>query len=115
MLKGLGGLGDMAKLMKQAQEMQSKMAEMQDELNRVTVVGEAGAGLVKATATAKGELTALDIDPSIFDPNEKEVVEDLILAAIKDAQSKAQEKSQEEMAKRTEGMGLPPGMANPFG
>ncbi|MEM6390183.1 MAG: YbaB/EbfC family nucleoid-associated protein [Pseudomonadota bacterium] len=115
MLKGLGGLGDMAKLMKQAQEMQSKMAEMQEELNRVTVVGEAGAGLVKATATAKGELTALDIDPSIFDPNEKEVVEDLILAAIKDAQSKAQEKSQEEMAKLTEGMGLPPGMANPFG
>ncbi|MEL6533531.1 MAG: YbaB/EbfC family nucleoid-associated protein [Pseudomonadota bacterium] len=115
MLKGLGGLGDMAKLMKQAQEMQSKMAEMQEELNRVSVVGEAGAGLVKATATAKGELTALDIDPSIFDPNEKEVVEDLILAAIKDAQSKAQEKSQEEMAKLTEGMGLPPGMANPFG
>lgn len=115
MLKGLGGLGDMAKLMKQAQEMQGKVTEMQEELKRIKVTGESGAGLVKATATAKGELTALDIDPSIFDPNEKEVVEDLILAAIKDAQAKAQAKSEEEMAKLSEGLGLPPGMANPFG
>ncbi|MEM1272213.1 MAG: YbaB/EbfC family nucleoid-associated protein [Pseudomonadota bacterium] len=114
MLKGLGGLGDMGKLMQQAQEMQAKMAEMQDALSSLTVTGESGAGLVKATATAKGELTALDIDPSIFDPNEKEVVEDLILAAIKDAQARAETKSQEEMAKLTEGMGLPAGMKLPF-
>ena len=114
MLKGLGGLGDMAGMMKKAQEMQSKMAEMQDSLNAVTVTGESGAGLVKATATAKGELTALDIDPTIFDPDEKEVVEDLILAAIKDAQTKAAERSQEEMQKLTEGLGLPPGMNLPF-
>jgi DNA-binding YbaB/EbfC family protein len=59
----------------------------------MTVTGESGAGLVKATATAKGELTALDIDPSIFNEDDKEVVEDLILAAIKDAQAKAQEKA----------------------
>ena len=115
MLKGLGGLGDMAKVMKQAQEIQAKMGEMQAALETMTVVGESGAGLVKATATAKGELTALDIDPTIFDPNEKEVVEDLILAAIKDAQAKASAKSSEEMGKLTEGLGLPPGMANPFG
>ena len=115
MLKGLGGLGDMAKVMKQAQEMQTRMAEMQETLARMTVVGESGAGLVKATATAKGELTALDIDPSIFNADEKEVVEDLILAAIKDAQAKAQARSAQEMAKLTEGLGLPPGMANPFG
>jgi DNA-binding YbaB/EbfC family protein len=114
MLKGLGGLGDMGKLMKQAQEMQTKVAEMQEQLGSLTVQGESGAGLVKATATAKGELTALDIDPSIFNEDDKEVVEDLILAAIKDAQTKAQEKSQEEMAKLTEGMGLPPGMKLPF-
>lgn len=113
MLKGLGGLGDMAKLMKQAQEMQGKMAEMQESLNAITVTGESGAGLVRATATAKGELTALDIDPSIFNPDEKEVVEDLILAAIKDAQARAQARSQEEMAKLTEGLGLPPGMQMP--
>jgi DNA-binding YbaB/EbfC family protein len=114
MLKGLGGLGDMGKMMKAAQDMQTKMAEMQDELNRVTVVGESGAGLVKATATAKGELTALDIDPSIFNADEKEIVEDLILAAIKDAQSKASDKSQEEMQKMTEGLGLPADMKLPF-
>jgi DNA-binding protein YbaB len=69
---------------------------------------------VKATATAKGELTALDIDPSIFNEDDKEVVEDLILAAIKDAQARAQAKSQEEMAKLTEEMGLPAGMKLPF-
>ena len=114
MLKGLGGLGDMAGMMKKAQEMQAKMAEMQEALETITVTGESGAGLVKATATAKGELTALEIDPSIFDPNEKEVVEDLILAAIKDAQARAQAKSQEEMGKLTEGLGLPPGMQMPF-
>ena len=113
-LGGLGGLGDMAKLMKQAQEMQTKMAEMQDALASMTVEGQSGAGLVKATATAKGELAGLDIDPSIFNKDDKEVVEDLILAAIKDAQSKAQEKSQEELGKLTEGMGLPPGMKLPF-
>lgn len=114
MLKGLGGLGDMAKMMKQAQDMQTKMADMQAELENMTVTGESGAGLVKATATAKGILTALDIDPSIFHPDEKEVVEDLILAAIKDAQTKAQDKMQEEMGKMTEGLGLPPGMKLPF-
>ena len=103
MLKGLGGLGDMAKMMKAAQEMQGKMAEMQDGLERIVVIGESGAGLVKARATAKGELTGLDIDPSIFVASEKEVVEDLILAAIKDAQSKASERAQSEMAKLTEG------------
>ena len=114
MLKGLGGLGDMAKMMKTAQEMQTKMAELQDEMERMTVTGESGAGLVKATATAKGELTALDIDPSIFNPDEKEVVEDLILAAIKDAQAKAAQKSQEEMGKLTEGLRLPADMKLPF-
>jgi DNA-binding YbaB/EbfC family protein len=114
MFKGLGQLGDMAKVMKQAQEMQQKMAEAQERLDSLTVTGESGAGLVRATATAKGVLTGLDIDPSIFNPDEKEVVEDLILAAIKDAQSRAQARGQEEMAKVTEGLGLPPGMKLPF-
>ena len=114
MLKGLGGLGDMAKMMKAAQEMQGKMAEMQENLGSITVTGESGAGLVKATATAKGELVALDIDPSIFHPSEKEVVEDLILAAIKEAKMKAGDRAQSEMAKMAEGLGLPPGMKLPF-
>lgn len=114
MLKGLGGLGDMAKMMKSAQEMQGKMAQMQEDLEQITVEGVSGAGLVKATATAKGELKALDIDPSIFNGDDKEVVEDLILAAIKDAQAKATERAQEEMGKLTEGMGLPKDMNLPF-
>ncbi len=108
------GMGDMAKMMKAAKEMQGKMAEMQDEMDKITVTGESGAGLVRATATAKGELTALEIDPSIFHPDEKEVVEDLILAAIKDAQAKAADRSQQEMAKMTEGLGLPADMKLPF-
>lgn len=114
MLKGLGQLGDMAKMMKKAQEMQSKVTDLQAELETMTVTGESGAGLVKATATAKGELKALDIDPSIFNGDDKEVVEDLILAAIKDAQAKAAEKSQSEMAKLTDGLGLPADFKMPF-
>ncbi len=108
------GMGDMAKMMKAAKDMQGKMAEMQEEMDKITVTGESGAGLVRATATAKGELTALEIDSSIFHPDEKEVVEDLILAAIKDAQAKAAERSQQEMAKMTEGLGLPADMKLPF-
>ena len=114
MFKGLGGLGDMAGMMKKAQQMQTDMAALQEELHSVMVVGESGAGLVKATASAKGELKALDIDPSIFNGEDKEVVEDLILAAIKDAQGKASDKAQEEMAKLTEGLGLPADMKLPF-
>ena len=114
MLKGLGALGDMAGMMKKAQEMQGKMAQMQEDLQNLMVTGESGAGLVKATCSAKGELKSLDIDPSIFNSDDKEVVEDLILAAIKDAQTKAAERAQEEMAKLTEGMGLPADMKLPF-
>ncbi|WP_224824848.1 YbaB/EbfC family nucleoid-associated protein [Cognatishimia sp. MH4019] len=114
MFKGLGGMGDMAKMMKAAQEMQGKMATLQEEMHSMMVTGESGAGLVKATASAKGELKALDIDPSIFSGDDKEVVEDLILAAIKDAQQKASEKAQQEMSKLTEGMGLPADMKLPF-
>lgn len=114
MFKGLGQMGDMAKMMKAAQEMQQKMADLQEEMHSLTVTGESGAGLVKAVASYKGELKSLDIDPSIFSGDDKEVVEDLILAAIKDAQAKASEKSQEEMSKLTEGLGLPKDMKLPF-
>ena len=114
MFKGLGQMGDMAKMMKAAQEMQSKMAQLQEDMHNLTVTGESGAGLVKATCTCKGELKGLDIDPSIFNSDDKEVVEDLILAAIKDAQTKAGERAKEEMGKITEGMGLPKDMDLPF-
>ncbi len=114
MLKGLGGLGDMAGMMKKAQEMQVKLAQLQEELASRTVTGESGAGLVRATATAKGELTGLTIDPSIFVASEKEIAEDLILAAIKDAQARAARLTGDEMARLTESFGIPPGMKLPF-
>ncbi|KPQ07774.1 MAG: DNA-binding protein, YbaB/EbfC family [Rhodobacteraceae bacterium HLUCCA12] len=113
MIKGMGGLGDMGKMMKAAQEMQGKMAALQEELNTITVTGESGAGLVKATATAKGTLTGLEIDPSIFSAEDKEVVEDLILAAIKEVQARAAERSKDEMGKLAESMGLPRDMTLP--
>lgn len=113
-LGGLGGLGDMAKMMKSAQEMQTRMMELQDSLSQMVVIGESGAGLVKARATCKGDVTGLDIDPSILVPSEKEVLEDLILAAIKDAQSRAAAKSSDEMRRLTEALGLPADMKLPF-
>jgi nucleoid-associated protein EbfC len=114
MLKGLGQFGDMAKLMKQAQEMQSRMSDAQERLDGIEVTGEAGAGLVKVTATAKGQVRALAIDPSLFVPEEREVVEDLIVAAIQDAQARAVETAQAEMAKLTDGLDLPAGLKLPF-
>ncbi|WP_372800829.1 YbaB/EbfC family nucleoid-associated protein [Paracoccus seriniphilus] len=114
MFKGLGGLGDMSKMVKAAKDMQDRMQQLQEDMDKLTVTGESGAGLVKATATAKGELTGLEIDPSIFQPTEKEVVEDLILAAIKDAQRRAQDKMQSEMARITQELGLPADMKLPF-
>ena len=114
MLKGSRQLGDMAKLMKQAQEMQSRMADAQNRLDEVEVTGEAGAGLVTVTATAKGAVKSLAIDPSLFVPEEREVVEDLIVAAIQDAQARAVVAAQSEMAKITEGLDLPAGMKLPF-
>ncbi|MEE9454417.1 MAG: YbaB/EbfC family nucleoid-associated protein [Paracoccaceae bacterium] len=113
MFKGLGGLGDMANIMKQAQEMQGKVQAAQEKLAEVMVTGESGAGMVSCTANAKGALKSLHIDPSLFNTDDKEVVEDLILAAIKEAQLKASAAAQVEMAKATEGMPLPEGMKFP--
>lgn len=114
MFKGLEGLGDMSGLMQAAQDMQEKMQKMQADLDGLRVEGESGGGLVRATATAKGELTGLSIDPSIFHAEEKELVEDLILAAIKDAQKRAADRAAKEMERITRDMGLPPGMMPSF-
>ena len=114
MLKGLGQLGDMAKIMKQAQEMQERMSDVQARLEEIEVTGEAGAGLVRVTADAKGTVKRLSVDASLFVPEEREMVEDLIVAAIKDVQARAMEAAQAEMAKVTEGLALPPGMKLPF-
>lgn len=112
----LKGLGDMGKLMKQAQEMQSKMAEMQEKMATMEATGSAGAGMVTATATAQGDVRGLSVDPSLLSGAEdKEVLEDLIVAAVNDAIKQAREVGQAEMAKLTEGLPLPPGMKLPFG
>ncbi len=113
-LGGLGGLGDIAKMMKAAPEMQARMAVLTEELERMTVTGEAGAGLVRVTCTAKGEVTGLSIDPSILQASEREVVEDLILAGLKDAQRRAAEKMRDEQARMMQDMGLPADMKLPF-
>lgn len=114
MLKNLGQLGNLADLMTKAREFQTRMEEMQEELNGIVVSGEAGAGLVKASVTVRGEFVGVDIDPTIFHPGEKEVVEDLILAAIKNAQAKASERGESEMRKLMQGLGLPDGVKPPF-
>ena len=108
------GIGDLGKMMAAARDMQGKVDEFQKTLETLTVTGESGAGLVRVTANAKGELQAIDIDPSIFVPSEKQVVEDLILAAIKDAQEKAMARAQSEGQRLAGDMGLPPGMKLPF-
>ena len=114
MLKGLAGLGDMSKMMNAVQEMQAKMADLQQDLAHIIVLGEAGAGLVKARVTAKGDITGLDISPHILVASEKEVVEDLIIAAVRDAQAKAATRSQQEMAKLAASVGLPADLKLPF-
>ena len=110
MLKGLGGLGDMAKMMKAAQEMQQKMADMQAELEAVEVEGAAGGGMVQVTMTAKGALKAVKIDPSLMVADEREILEDLIVAACADARGRAERVLQERMAEVTKGLPIPPGM-----
>ena len=101
-------------MMKQAQQLQKKMAEAQEELNSIEVEGSAGGGLVKVIATAKGEIKRVKIDESILKPEEKEITEDLIIAAINDAKQKGETATQEEMKNITGGLPLPPGMKLPF-
>ena len=101
-------------LMKQAQAMQAKMADMQAELDTVLVEGRSGGGMVAVTLTAKGAMKALKIDASLLKPDDAEMLEDLILAAHEDARRKAEEAMQEKMKSVTAGLPLPPGMKLPF-
>jgi DNA-binding YbaB/EbfC family protein len=90
------------------------MAEVQERLAAMEVEGTAGAGLVTVTMSGKNDIKKVKIDPSLIDPNEAEVLEDLIVAAASDAKTKVDETMQEEMAKLTGGMEMPPGMKLPF-
>lgn len=106
---------DLAGLMKQAQEMQKKMGEAQARLDQLEVTGESGAGLIKVTLTAKGEPRRVSIDPSLVDPSEPEILEDLILAALADARRKADEAQARVLRDAAGGLCLPPGFDMPFG
>lgn len=101
-------------MMKQAQMMQKKMVEAQENLGLIEVTGSAGGGMVSITITGKGETKKIKIDPKLIDPNDPEMLEDLIMAACNDARRKADEATSGEMAKVTGGMQLPPGMKMPF-
>ncbi len=105
---------NLGQMMKQAQEMQAKMAEMQQQLSESEMTGAAGGGMVQVTMSGKGELRAVKIDPKIVDPNEVEVLEDLIVAAAADAKAKVEAHVAEEMKKLTGGLNLPPGFQMPF-
>lgn len=104
---------DLMGLMKQAQAMQQKMTEAQEKLAASQVVGESGAGLVTLTLSGKGEMRALSIDPSLLDPTEGEIVEDLVMAAHNDAKAKMEALQQEVMKEAAGGLQLPPGMSLP--
>jgi DNA-binding YbaB/EbfC family protein len=105
---------NLGQLMKQAQAMQQKMAEMQAELESVEMTGIAGGGMVQLTLNGKGDLKRLKIDKSVVDPAEIEVLEDLIVAAFNDARGKVNAHAESEMQKLTGGLALPGGMKLPF-
>jgi DNA-binding YbaB/EbfC family protein len=108
MMKNLGNM------LKEAQKLQSKMADMQARLAETELSGAAGGGMANVTVNGKGEMRSIKIDPTLADPAEIEVLEDLIVAAFNDAKARLEAYLQEEMGKMTGGMTLPPGMKLPF-
>ena len=105
---------DLMDIMKQAQAMQERMASLQTELETVEVSGASGGGAVGVTMTAKGLVRSVSVDPSLLVPEEREILEYLIVAAVNDARGKAEAAAQERMAELTKGLPLPPGMKLPF-
>ncbi len=105
---------DVLGLMKQAQAMQAKMQEVQAELERIEVEGQAGGGMVRITLTAKGQMKALAIDDQLFQAGDKAILEDLVVVAHEDARKKAERLVEEKLKDVTGGLALPPGMKLPF-
>ncbi len=105
---------NLAGLMKQAGQMQAKMAEMQAKMEAMEIEGDAGAGMVTLVLSGKGELRRLKVDPKLLDPAEAEMLEDLIVAAHADAKRKVEAVMAEEMSRATGGLELPGGMKLPF-
>ncbi len=105
---------NLAGLMKQASQMQSKMAEMQAKMEALEIEGQSGAGMVQVTLSGKGDLKRVKLDPKLLDPAEVEMMEDLLIAAHADARRKLEAQTAEEMEKVTGGMSLPGGLKLPF-
>jgi DNA-binding YbaB/EbfC family protein len=101
---------DLMKMMKQAQEIQGRLQQMQEDLTSLQVDGQSGGGLVKVTLNGKMEARAVKIDPSLLKPDDAEMLEDLILAAFQDAKAKVEQLSQAKMQELTGGLPLPPGL-----
>lgn len=107
-------MNNLGQMMKRAQEMQAKMAELQEKMQVLEVTGSAGGGMVKVTLNGKGEMRALAIDPALCKADEVEVLEDLVIAGFNDAKGKVEARLQEEMTKITGGLALPGGLKLPF-
>jgi DNA-binding YbaB/EbfC family protein len=107
MAKGFGGLGNMAGIFKQAQEMQAKMSQVQEELAQKTVEASSGGGMVKVTVNGQLVVSSVKIDPSVVNPQEMEMLEDLVLAAVNEGLRRAREMAAEEMSKVTGGLKIP--------
>ncbi len=105
---------NLGNMLKEAQKLQSRMAEMQAKLDAIEMAGAAGGGMVTVTLNGKGEMRGIKIDPSLVDPAEIEILEDLVVAAFNDAKAKVEAHVQDEMSKLTGGMNLPPGLKLPF-
>jgi DNA-binding YbaB/EbfC family protein len=105
---------DLDDILKMAQEAQAKLMQAQSDLDKIEVDGAAGGGMVKIRATAKGRIVAVDIDESLLKPTEKQMVEDLVAAALNDARVKAESAAAEAMRSATGGLQLPPGFKMPF-
>ena len=103
----MASIGAMGDLLKQAQEMQSRMAKIQEELANKTVQGSSGGGMVQVTVNVQCNITAVRIEPSVINSNEKEMLEDLVLAAVNDGVRKARELASSEMSKLTGGLKIP--------
>jgi DNA-binding YbaB/EbfC family protein len=101
---------DLMGMMKQAQQLQAQMQKMQEQLAAMEIDGQAGAGLVKVTLNGKGEMRRLNIDPSLMKPDEREILEDLVVAACQDAKSKVEAAVQTKMQEMAGGLPLPPGL-----
>jgi DNA-binding YbaB/EbfC family protein len=101
------GIPDMGQILKQAQQIQSKMAKLQEEMGEKTVEASAGGGMVTVVANGRQEVLSIHIDPEVIDPDDREMLQDLVMAAVNDALARARTMMNEEMGKLTKGMNIP--------